>query len=124
MHSGMSDFVNMPYVNDFVNKAIDGKGDSDRHLLTLFSIALASKGKVYVELGVREGHTTQPLYHAAVHNLGKLYSVDINEPTEYQPYVNGFKDSQHYMFCRNDSITSTTEISRRGGSHTDKLSDV
>ena len=104
MHSDMSDFVNMPYVNDFVNKAIDGKGDSDRHLLTLFSIALASKGKVYVELGVREGHTTQPLYHAAWHNLGKLYSVDINEPTEFQPYVNGFKDSQHYMFCQNDSI--------------------
>ena len=92
--------VNLPYVNRFVNKSIDGKGDSDRHLLTLFSIALASKGETYVELGVREGHTTEPLYQAAWHNGGKLWSVDLNEPTEFKPP----SDTLHYQFKKQDSI--------------------
>ena len=103
MHLGMSDkypLVNLPYVNRFVNKSIDGKGDSDRHLLTLFSIALASKGETYVELGVREGHTTEPLYQAAWHNGGKLWSVDLNEPTEFRPP----SDTLHYQFKKQDSI--------------------
>ena len=39
----------------FIDKALHGKLDSDRHLISIFSIALASKGEVYVELGVREG---------------------------------------------------------------------
>ena len=92
--------VNLPYVNRFVNKSIDGKGDSDRHLLTLFSIALASKGETYVELGVREGHTTEPLYQAAWHNGGKLWSVARNEPTEFKPP----SDTLHYQFKKQDSI--------------------
>ena len=92
--------VNLPHVNKFVNKVIDGKGDSDRHLLTLFSIALASKGETYVELGVREGHTTEPLYQAAWHNGGKLWSVDLNEPTEFRPP----SDTLHYQFKKQDSI--------------------
>ena len=103
MHLGMSDkypLVNLPYVNRFVNKSIDGKGDSDRHLLTLFSIAHASKGETYVELGVREGHTTEPLYQAAWHNGGKLWSVDLNEPTEFKPP----SDTLHYQFKKQDSI--------------------
>ena len=103
MHLGMSDkypLVNLPYVNRFVNKAIDGEGDSDRHLITLFSIALASKGETYVELGVREGHTTEPLYQAAWHNGGKLWSVDLNEPTEFKPP----SDTLHYQFKKQDSI--------------------
>ena len=92
--------VNLPYVNRFVNKAIDGEGDSDRHLITLFSIALASKGKTYVELGVREGHTTEPLYQAAFLNHGKLYSVDLNKPTEFNPP----NDTSNYQFVKGDSI--------------------
>ena len=92
--------VNLPHVNKFVNKVIDGKGDSDRHLLTLLSIALASKGETYVELGVREGHTTETLYQAAWHNGGKLWSVDLNEPTEFKPP----SDTLHYQFKKQDSI--------------------
>lgn len=71
----------MPNILDkLVNKSLNGTGDSDRHLLSLFSIALASKGKTYVELGVREGHTTEPLYEAARLNGGHLWSVDIDYP--------------------------------------------
>ena len=52
-------------MNKFITMALHGDGDSDRHLVSIFAMALASKGKTYVELGVREGHTTEPLYEAA-----------------------------------------------------------
>ena len=84
----------------FIDKALHGKLDSDRHLISIFSIALASKGQVYVELGVREGHTSEPLHKAAELNLGKLWSVDVNEPTEYKPPDN----TAHYEFKKIDSI--------------------
>ena len=84
----------------FIDKALHSKLDSDRHLISIFSIALASKGKTYVELGVREGHTSEPLHKAAELNLGKLWSVDLNEPTEYRPPNN----TAHYEFTKSDSI--------------------
>ena len=84
----------------FIDKALYSKLDSDRHLISIFSIALASKGKTYVELGVREGHTSEPLHKAAELNLGKLWSVDLNEPTEYRPPDN----TAHYEFRKSDSI--------------------
>ena len=91
MHSGM---------DKFIDKALHGDGDSDRHLISIFAIALASKGKTYVELGVREGHTSQPLYEAAKANGGRLWSVDINEPTEYRPSSTDI----NYEFVQQDSI--------------------
>ena len=67
----------------FIDKALKGDGDSDRHLISIFAMALASRGKTYVELGVREGHTTEPLYEAARLNGGHLWSVDLNDTSEY-----------------------------------------
>ena len=64
MHSGM---------DKFIEKALHGDGDSDRHFISLYAMALASRGKTYVELGVREGPTSEPLYEAAKANGGKLY---------------------------------------------------
>jgi predicted O-methyltransferase YrrM len=61
-----------------------GKGDSDQHVLTLYSIALGSKAKNILELGVRNGDSTRPLLAAAYKNGGKLTSVDINE-TSFVP---------------------------------------
>ena len=91
MHSGM---------DKFIDKALKGDGDSDRHLISIFALALASRGKTYVELGVREGHTSEPLHKAATLNLGKLWSVDLNKPTEYKPPNN----TAHYEFVKQDSI--------------------
>ena len=91
-------------MDKFIEKALHGDGDSDRHFITLYAMALASRGKTYVELGVREGHTTEPLHAAARANGGKLWSVDLNQPTEFQPYVNGFLDMKHYEFVQDDSI--------------------
>ena len=72
-------------MNTFIEKALHGNMDSDRHLVSIFAMALASRGKVFVELGVREGHTTEPLYEAAKLNKGHLWSVDLNDPTKFKP---------------------------------------
>ena len=82
----------------FVDRALNGKLDSDRHLVSIFAMALACKGKTYVELGVREGHTSEPIYEAAKLNEGHLWSVDLNIPSEYKP------DNGHYTFIQSDSI--------------------
>jgi predicted O-methyltransferase YrrM len=67
---------------------LTGQKDSDRHLISLFAISLASKGKTYVELGVREGYTTEPLLEAAKLNNGHLWSVDVENSTEFKPSDN------------------------------------
>tara|TARA_B100001057_G_C22647853_1_gene870855 strand:+ start:299 stop:886 length:588 start_codon:yes stop_codon:yes gene_type:complete len=85
-------------VKKFVDKALYGELDSDRHLVSIFSIALACKGKTYVELGVREGHTSEPIYEAAKLNEGHLWSVDLNLPSEYKP------NNGNYTFTQKDSI--------------------
>ena len=64
-------------IQDLINSTLYGKGDSDKHLLTLFSIALSSGSKVLIELGVREGVTTVPLLEATKLLGGELHSVDV-----------------------------------------------
>ena len=64
-------------LNELFEQTRTGTGDSDQHLLVLFSIAHASRGKKYLELGVRDGRTTLPLLTAAYVNNGFLTSVDI-----------------------------------------------
>ena len=66
-------------MTDYIEKTLKGKGDSDQHVLTLFALALACKGKYYIELGVRSGTTTTPILDAARRNKGRLHSVDIDD---------------------------------------------
>lgn len=68
-------------IDKLINKTLNGTGDSDGHLMTLFGIALGCKGKVFIELGVRNGDTTLPLLLGAKNNNGFLHSVDINDTT-------------------------------------------
>ena len=93
-------------MNTFIEKALHGTMDSDRHLVAIFAMALASKGKVFVELGVREGHTTEPLYEAAKLNKGHLWSVDLNDPTKFKP------NNGNYTFVKQDSIKFLEEWPR------------
>jgi hypothetical protein len=88
----------MNLINKFCEKALYGTSDSDRHLTSIFSIALSSRGKTFIELGVREGHTTEPLLLSAEMNNGHLWSVDINPPSEF------VTNSPNYTFCKQDSI--------------------
>jgi len=65
-----------------LKKVISGKGDSDKHLLTMFSIALSINAKHILELGVRNGDTTLPYLMAVNETNGFLESVDLND-TEF-----------------------------------------
>lgn len=88
------------YILNLIELTRNGQGDSDRHLMSLFSIALASKGKTLLELGVRDGTTTLPLLLAAALNQGTLYSVDINETSfKCPPELTTF-----WRFTKSDSI--------------------
>ncbi len=72
------EFGYQDHVHSLLQRTTQGAGDSDRHAATLFSIALACKGKTYLELGVRSGSSSLPILIAAAKNGGKLHSVDIN----------------------------------------------
>ena len=87
-------------IDGFISLTSTGKGDSDRHAMVLFGIALASKGKTYVELGVREGTTTLPILAAAKMNEGKLFSVDVDSSLFACPEE--FKDN--WQFVKSDAI--------------------
>ena len=84
----------------FLDKTITGTGDSDKHILMLYSIAVSYNCKTIFELGVRNGTTTEPLLHAAKENNGALYSVD-KVKSSFEP-ENEYK--KHWDFCHMDSI--------------------
>jgi len=84
----------------FIEKIQNGTNDSDKHFLTLFSIALASGAKHIIELGVREGGTTLPLLIAANLNKGILHSVDINKT----PYIPPLDLKSSWKFYQQDAI--------------------
>lgn len=87
-------------IEELIQKTLTGNGDSDRHLMTLFSIALSTKGKTFVELGVRGGDTTLPILYAAKLCGGNLHSVDINK-TDFTPDKNL---SKNWNFHCMDSV--------------------
>jgi predicted O-methyltransferase YrrM len=94
--------------SDDIHKKIDywiecagsGTGDSDGHLLTLFSLGISSRATTFLELGVRGGSTTLPLLSAAHKNGGHLYSVDI-EPANME-IPNDLAPS--WTFTQSDSL--------------------
>jgi predicted O-methyltransferase YrrM len=68
-------------LDNVLETVLHGTGDSDKHLLTIFSIAVSIGAKNILELGVRNGATTLPLLAAADYNGGRLESVDIEDTT-------------------------------------------
>lgn len=91
--------INM--IQKIIKKVQTGKNDSDKHLMTLFSIALSIGAKNLIELGVRNGDTTEPLLQAARLNGGILHSVDINK-TSFRPAK---KENNHWKFYQSDAIS-------------------
>jgi hypothetical protein len=85
-------------IDNFIKKTIEENGDSDRHLMTIFSIALACKGSCYFELGVRNGATTQPIVEAAKINNAEVYSVDTQKDSNLK--INYKK----WNYCIEDSL--------------------
>lgn len=71
------------YYQYLLNKVKIGPQDSDRHVLTCFSIAMQIHGRRILELGVRTGNTTLPFLCAAKELGGMVHSVDL-DPTTFQ----------------------------------------
>jgi len=90
----------MKFIDKIIDKTINGKEDSDSHLMTIFSIAISIGAKKILELGVRQGTTTLPLLCAADLIGGFVESVDIHEssficPDEYK---------NRYKFYKSDAL--------------------
>ena len=91
-----------------INDVLNGNGDSDKHLMTLFSIAISMNAKKILELGVRDGKTTLPLLLAAKINSGKVTSIDIND-TIFKPPDN-LKD--YLEFKKMDALKYLEEVDK------------
>jgi predicted O-methyltransferase YrrM len=75
--------VKSQYFDALCSQVKYGNQDSDRHVLTCFSIAMQIHAKRILELGVRTGNTTFPFLLAAQELGGMVHSVDL-EPTTFQ----------------------------------------
>ena len=87
-------------IEKIIETVMVGEGDSDRHLMTLFSLAISTKGKNFLELGVRKGVSTLPLLLASKMCDAKLHSVDINKTTFEPPE----ELKKYWEFYEMDSI--------------------
>jgi predicted O-methyltransferase YrrM len=103
------------YYEYLLNVVKNGQADSDRHLLTLYSIALQISAKRILELGVREGHTTLPFLCAAAETGGTLHSVDISPTTFRCPA----ELSNHWSFFQSDAIQWLKAAAATGQMHYD-----
>ena len=69
------------YYQHLLNQVKYGPQDSDRHVLTCFSVAMQIHAKKILELGVRTGNTTLPFLCAAKELGGMVHSVDLDATT-------------------------------------------
>ena len=80
---------------------------NERHLMTLFSIAIQTKSKKILELGVRDGHSSDALSLAASLLEGSLTSVDINPtPWKCPTFLSNYK------FIQSDSLLFLKECAQ------------
>lgn len=93
------------YLQKLLYSVLNGKGDSDKHLLTLFSIGLSLNVKTILELGVRNGNTTLPLLMVCKLLNGHLDSVDINKPNFKCPK----KYRKYWKYSQKDAIVFLKE---------------
>ena len=96
-------------IAEYIKQTQNGKGDSDQHVMTLFSLALGSKAKMLIELGVRSGTTTKPLRDAAELNGGFLFSVDIDK----NPFDTN--SSSCWQYIQSDAIAFLEDWERDEG---------
>ena len=88
--------MNESQLSQLKNQVKFGQQDSDRHVLTVWSIAMQIHAKDILELGVRTGNTTFPFLLAAKEFGGTVHSVDLAAttftcPVELQPFWTFFQ---------------------------------
>ena len=119
IEDGIRDFLNKrntnisinfenKYFSNIINTTLNGKGDSDKHLATLFAFILQISAKNILELGVRSGVTTLPLLYGASLVGGTVTSVDVNDteficPEEYKS-IWSFNKMDALKFLDNNKI--------------------
>jgi predicted O-methyltransferase YrrM len=92
----------MNTIETIIDMTINGPGDSDRHALVLFSLILQNKSKSVMELGVRSGRTTMPIFEACKITRASMISVDMNKPQfDYKILEEGYPN---FKFVLSDSI--------------------
>jgi predicted O-methyltransferase YrrM len=73
-----------PEIFDHLLKKVKwGQQDTDRHVLTLYAMAMQLHARKILELGVRSGNTTLPFLCACAELGGMLHSVDLDQ-TNFQ----------------------------------------
>tara|TARA_A100001015_G_scaffold321162_1_gene450509 strand:- start:5250 stop:5849 length:600 start_codon:yes stop_codon:yes gene_type:complete len=91
----------MTQLEKILTQTLTGKGDSDKHAMTLFSLVISLGAKNILELGVRHGDTTLSLLLGASYNNGKVTSVDINDTSFECP--NNLKNN--WTFIKSDALS-------------------
>jgi predicted O-methyltransferase YrrM len=97
----------MTNIDKLLNETQKGCQDISKHILTLFTLAISTKAKNILELGVRKGNSTEPLLIATELNNGQLTSVDISWDQETESKYNG---SSHWKYIISDSIEFLSSI--------------
>lgn len=95
--------MGMTLIENFIAKALsNGQQDSDAHCITLFALALSLKAKNILELGMRNGNTTEPLVLASslVGEGSCVVSVDCERTVWECPE----QIRKHHFFIRDDAI--------------------
>jgi len=101
------------YLEQLLFKVKFGNQDSDRHVMTCFSIALQIHARRILELGVRTGNTTLPFLCAAQELGGMVHSVDLDATTFRCP-----EDLRVYWkFFQSDAIRWLEERGREGAQY-------
>jgi len=88
------------HIDQILKTTVDGDWDSDQLSAAIFGIGVTTRGKNFLELGVRHGRSTLPLLTAANILKGHLTSVDIEDPLFVCP--DDLKDS--WTFVKSDAI--------------------
>lgn len=96
-------------IETLINEVLVGSKDTSQHGLVLFGLICAINAKNILELGTRDGGTTNPLLLGAKTTNGKLTSVDINEP-QFELYS---EFSKYWSFIKKDSIEFLSETKEK-----------
>ena len=101
------------YLEQLLFKVKHGHQDSDRHVMTCFSIALQIHARRILELGVRTGNTTLPFLCAAAELGGMVHSVDLDATTFQCP-----EDlNVYWQFYQSDAVAWLEQRHNEGGQY-------
>ena len=97
-----------PLTRERLFELFDENFDTSKHVLILYSIARGIDAKNILEIGVREGISTEALLTAAEENNGILYSVDINPCIETRERLKS--DNWRFFNMPSDEFFKTNKV--------------